>query len=257
MNTISPPPQIRRISAGKRVLGVVVGIAGGLGANALLGYGVMSFYTRGTKFVPYDTSSPDLALPTFQKHNPASNPPVCIDHAVKSIPYAKLPAKYLRREAQGSTGVDQAALATDFCRGVWGGLAYRVQRRYLERKYRSLPGREGHLWDVKELEKSGYEVGTKITDHFEVVEHSDDKVIVRCGDSPLNAGPRPSDGLFAMEVSTDDEKQLATFHLKCVFVNTTPEGKDAQPLPPNFQLLHRWYTKLWMESATRKLLKEQ
>lgn len=73
-------------------------------------------------------------------------------------------------------GVDQAQLATDFCRGVWGGLAYRVQRRYLERKYRGLLGREGHLWDVKELERSGYEVGTKITDHFEVVEHTDEKV---------------------------------------------------------------------------------
>jgi hypothetical protein len=28
-----------------------------------------------------------------------------------------------------------------------------------------------------------------------------------------------------------------------------------QPLPWNFQLAHKWYTKLWMESATRKLLK--
>ncbi|OAK96722.1 hypothetical protein IQ06DRAFT_229150 [Phaeosphaeriaceae sp. SRC1lsM3a] len=251
MNTISPPPEIRRISAGKRVFGVVMGIAGGLGANALLGYGVMSFYTRSTKFVPYDTNSPDHSTPVFRAHNPSSNPPGCIDHAIKEVPYAKLPAKYRIKDS-----VDQAQLATDFCRGVWGGVAYRVQRRYLERKYRALPGREGHLWDVKDLEKSNYEVGTVITDHFEVVEHAKDKVIVRCGDSPLTTGPRPSDGLFSMEVTTDDEKQLATFHLKSNFVNTTPEGKDAQPLPWNFQLAHRWYTKLWMESATRKLLKD-
>jgi hypothetical protein len=51
-----------------------------------------------------------------------------------------------------------------------------VQRRYLERKYRALPGREDHLWDVKQLEKSDYPVGTKITDHFEVVEHTPEKV---------------------------------------------------------------------------------
>lgn len=82
------------------------------------------------------------------------------------------------------------------------------------------------------------------------------QVIVRCGDSPLNQHPRPSDGLFSMEVSTDDEAQMATFHLKSVFVNTTPQGKDAQPLPWNFQLAHRWYTKLWMESATRKVVKD-
>jgi hypothetical protein len=171
MNTISPPPQIRRISAGKRVLGVVVGIAGGLGANALLGYSVMSLYTRGTKFVPYDANSPDHTTSVFKAHNPNSNPPICIDHAIKSVPYAKLPEKYRRTDK-----IDQAQLATDFCRGVWGGPAYKVQRKYLERKYRALPGREGHLWDVKELERSNYEVGTKITDHFEVVEHTDDKV---------------------------------------------------------------------------------
>jgi hypothetical protein len=172
MNTISPPPQIKRLSAGKRVLGVFAGIAGGLGANVLLGYGVMSFYTRNTKFVPYDTSHSDLATAVFKQHNPSSNPPVCIDHAIKQIPYAKLPEKY---RLKGDT-VDQALLATDFCRGIWSGLGFRVQRRFLERKYRALPGREDHLWDVKALEKSGYEIGTKITDHFEVVEHTKEKV---------------------------------------------------------------------------------
>jgi hypothetical protein len=50
-----------------------------------------------------------------------------------------------------------------------------------------------------------------------------------------------------MEVTTDDAAQMATFHLKSVFVNTTPEGKDGKPLPWNFQLAHRWYTKLLKE----------
>lgn len=177
MNTISPPPTIRKISVPKRILGVFAGTAVGLGANALLGYGVMSFYTRSTRFVPYDTNSPDHTTAVFKAHNPAGNPPVCIDHAVKSVPYAKLPEKY-RRAGNGGVGigVDKAQLATDFCRGVWGGVAYRVQRRYLEKKYRQLEGRESHLWDVKDLEKSEYKVGTIITDHFEVVEHTDDKV---------------------------------------------------------------------------------
>ena len=46
----------------------------------------------------------------------------------------------------------------------------------MERKYRALEGRQSHLWDVKDLERSPYEVGTNIVDHFEVVEHTDDKV---------------------------------------------------------------------------------
>ena len=172
MNTISAPPTIRRISASKRAFATLAGIVGGLGANVVLGYSLTSIYTRNTKFVPYDTSSPDLATALFKAHNPSSNPPGCIDHAIKQIPYAKLPEKY---KLKGDK-VDQASLATDFCRGVWGGTAFRVQRKYLARKYQALPGREDHLWSVKELEGSGYEVGTKIVDHFEVVEHTDEKV---------------------------------------------------------------------------------
>lgn len=82
------------------------------------------------------------------------------------------------------------------------------------------------------------------------------QVVVRCGDSPLNADHRPNDGLFSMEVTTDEKEQTATFHLKSVFVNTTPEGKDAQPLPWRFQFAHRLYTKLWMETAVRNCMKE-
>jgi hypothetical protein len=81
------------------------------------------------------------------------------------------------------------------------------------------------------------------------------QVIVRCGDSPLNADHRPSDGLFSMEVTKDEEAQTATFHLKSVFVDTTEGGKGSEPLPWRFQFAHRLYTKLWMETATRKLLK--
>lgn len=176
MNTISPPPQIKRLSGPKRFFGIVIGVAGGLGANALLAYSVSSFYTRNTKFVPYDTSSPDLSTPVFRAHNPHANPPACIDHAIKEVPYGKLPQKYWVKGAGGKISVDQSALTTDFCRGIWSGVGFRVQRRIMERKYRALEGRQSHLWDVKELERSPYEVGTNIVDHFEVVEHTDDKV---------------------------------------------------------------------------------
>ncbi|KAF2269657.1 hypothetical protein CC78DRAFT_486389 [Lojkania enalia] len=243
MNTIAPPPQIKKLPPGRRAFGIFLGFVGGVAGNIALGYAGFTFYTRQTKFVPYDTTHPDLQTPVFRTHNPASNPPICIDHAVKTIPLSQLKTQ------------DQRQLTTDFCRGVWSGLGYAYQRRYLERKYRALEGRDKDLWTREELAKSEYQVGTRITDHFEVLLHDDEKVIVRCGDSPSNSDPRPSDGLFAMEVTKDDEAQTATFHLKTCFVNTTPEGKDAQPLPWNFQLAHRLYTKLWMEAATRKLLK--
>ncbi|KAH6629140.1 hypothetical protein C7974DRAFT_181984 [Boeremia exigua] len=253
MNTISPPPQFKRISGTKRLFGVVLGLAGAAGANALLGYSVFSFYTRNTTFVPYDTSSPDLLTPTFTAHNPLKNAPACIDHAVKTLPLQKFRERY---GLQPGAKVPVERLTTDFCRGIWSGIGYRIQRRVLERKYRALPGREDQLWDVKALEKSEYPVNTVITDHFEVVEHDANKVIVRCGDSPLVKEHRASDGLFSMEVTTDEKADTATFHLKSVFVNTTPEGTGSEPQPAALQLAHRMYTKFWMEGATRKMLKQ-
>ncbi|KAF2713811.1 hypothetical protein K504DRAFT_473039 [Pleomassaria siparia CBS 279.74] len=243
MNTIAPAPKIRKLPPGKRVVGVLIGLLGGAALNASLGYSTFTFYARKTTFVPYDTTSPDLQTPLFKKHNPHGNPPGCIDHAVRTVPLSKLKT------------IDQAELTRDFCRGVWGGIGYAYQRRFLEKKYKALPGREDHLWSREELGNAEYEKGTKITDHFEVVEKTPEKIVVRCGDSPLEAGPRPSDGLFSMEVTKDEQAQTATFHLKSVFVNTTPEGKDNQPLPWHFQFLHRLYTKLWMETAVRKLVK--
>ena len=64
---------------------------------------------------------------------------------------------------------------------------------------------------------------------------------------------RASDGVFSMEVEKDGE--FAYFRMKSFFYNSTPEGKDAQPLPWYFQFLHREYAKLWMEMSVRRLLK--
>jgi hypothetical protein len=168
MNTIAPPPQIKRLPAGRRAIGIALGFVGGGIANVAIGYAGFTFWTRQTKFVPYDTTSPDLQTSTFKSHNPGGNPPVCIDHAVRTVPFSKLKT------------TDQSQLTTDFCRGVWSGLGYAYQRRYLEKKYRALPERDDHLWDREELGNSKYEVGTKITDHFEVVEHTPEKVSLFC-----------------------------------------------------------------------------
>jgi hypothetical protein len=71
----------------------------------------------------------------------------------------------------------------------------------------------------------------------------------------LNQAARPSDGIFAIEVTEDD--QNATFHLKSTFFNSTPEGAGAHPgmLPWWFDFMHKEYAKLWMETSVRRLLK--
>jgi hypothetical protein len=168
MNTIAPPPQpppqFKRLPARQRALGIFAGLAVGGLANVFLGYEAFQFWTRNTKFVPYDASSDDLKTPVYSKVNPASNPPVCIDHAVRTVPLAQLKTR------------DQARLTTEFCRGVWSGMGYAYQRRYLEKKYRGLEGRADMLWERAQLRGSEYPVGTRITDHFEVLEHTPEKV---------------------------------------------------------------------------------
>ena len=60
-----------------------------------------------------------------------------------------------------------------------------------------------------------------------------------------------------MEVTEDPKTETATFHLKSVFVDTTPEGKASQPLGWSFQFLHRVYTKIMMETSVRSLMKKK
>lgn len=64
-------------------------------------------------------------------------------------------------------------------------------------------------------------MGTKITDHFEVVAKSPESIIVRCGDSPRNKDVRESDGLFEMQAEIKKDEGVAEFGLKSVFYVST------------------------------------
>jgi hypothetical protein len=143
------------------LLARATGLAVATTATPALGW---MWYSRATTFVPFGTSSPDFTSPTAKRLNPNGNPPVCIDHAIRTVPLAKLKT------------TDQAELTRQFCQGIWSGPGFGIQRRYLARKYQALEGREDHLWEKKDLKASDYDVGTKIADHFEVVERDADKV---------------------------------------------------------------------------------
>src|ERR1700761_5022170 len=93
------------------------------------------WYTRATQFVPFTTASSDFTSAIAQELNPNRNLPVCIDHAVRSVPLAKL------------STTNEEALTRQFCQGIWAGPGFIIQRLYLQRKYRVLEGRGDHLWD--------------------------------------------------------------------------------------------------------------
>lgn len=134
----------------------------GAGSAVLAGFG-WKLYTRESVMVPV---APLIASqdPLFKARNPLQNPPVCHDAVERRVPLSKLKTR------------DQGELTRAFCAGVWSGPGFWYQRRYLAKKYRHLEGREEHLWGVQEMAENDYPVGTKIADHFEVVERTPQKV---------------------------------------------------------------------------------
>lgn len=129
-------------------------------------------------------------------------------------------------------------------------VGYIPQRAYLANKYQG-PETASHLWERKDLLASNYEVGTIITDHFEVVEKTDEKIVVRCGASPREQGVRPSDGLFEIGAVVNQDKGEAEFTLKSCFYQGLGKA-EAAPMGPVMVWLHQQYAKLWMETAILK-----
>jgi hypothetical protein len=114
------------------------------------------------------------------------------------------------------------------------------------------------LWTREQLVESKYEPGTVITDHFVVVEKTSTHITVRCGDSPRNAGPRDSDGLFTIMASVDRDRGLLELGLKTTFFTSSRklEGPEAKPpIGPVVDELHQWYSRLWMVTGYRRLLR--
>lgn len=130
-------------------------------------------------------------------------------------------------------------------------IGYIPQRAILARKYLG-PETADQLWKRSDLLTNSYEVGTLITDHFEVVEKTDDHITLRCGDSPRIRGVRPSDGLFEMGAVVKEKEGVAEFTLKSCFYQGLGKAEEPPMAFSPIAWLHRQYTKLWMETAVLK-----
>lgn len=110
--------------------------------------------TRKSTIHPVPETDYLLSTTLFARYNPNPNPSMR-DICLRRVPLDRIKPELLAHEGR---------LVEAFCGAVWSGWAFEVQRRYLARKYRG-PETEGQLWDVGDLERSAYAVGTKITDH--------------------------------------------------------------------------------------------
>ncbi|KAF7854518.1 uncharacterized protein EAF02_011693 [Botrytis sinoallii] len=197
-----------------------------------------AFWTRNSRFIPVSPSDPIFSSAAYMRQNPNRNP-ATQDLCQRKVPLSKIKPHLLEKEGK---------LVEAFCAGVWGGLGYSYQRSYLSKKYQNTTTTSHQLWEPSQLLSSTYEVGTQITDHFEVVSKTPTSIIVRCGDSPLVTGVRDSDGLFEMKASVDKNEGVAVFELKSVFFKGTGKSTE-KPMPAHVEFAHRLYTKLWMETA--------
>lgn len=253
---------------------VTVGVT--VGTAAALGY----IRTSTSIISPIPLNDPLYGSSSYKKynvhHNAATN-----DICVKTIPLSRIRPELRQKEGE---------LALEFCRGVWSSwgeslsklsslfysslacintqehcsgignianesIGYEIQRRYLHRKWYS-PETSSQLWTRDQLAASAYEPGSQVTDHFEVVERTPSEIIIRCGDSPRNQGPRPSDGLFAIGATIDHDAQVAHLTLKSCFFRTDSKiDSDKGPMPSWIENLHQWYARIWMVSGSRRVMR--
>ncbi|KAK2612481.1 hypothetical protein QQS21_001419 [Conoideocrella luteorostrata] len=194
---------------------------------------------------PLAAADPIWTSKLFKRYNPSANP------ATQDICIKRLPLDKIRPELLKNPG----DLALEYCRGVWSGAGFEIQRRYLQWKYYG-PETSTHLWTKQQLSQSKYEKGTCIVDHFEVVEKTPTSITVRCGDSPRNQALRGSDGLFVIGAVVDDVRGEVELTLKsCLFSSQGKALGVKGPMPPWMEELHQWYARIWSETGSRRLLK--
>lgn len=138
-------------------------------------------------------------------------------------------------------------------------LAYGIQRWYLTRKYFGSET-QNQLWDASAIKSSPHDVGTVITDHFEIAEKKFDpasktsEIIIRCGDSPRVQEVREHDGFFVATAKVDEEKQELVLSLKSAFFQGLGKAEvGVEPMPSWIKMLHIGYALALLESGSREL----
>lgn len=133
-------------------------------STATAGSLAWQYYTYNTRFVPIDLKSDQQLAASLKKISPHNNPPALVDHARKRIPLKDLRSN------------DAEKLTTEYTARIWASSGFNIQRWLLERWYRKMEGRQGMLWDKDDLRNNNYEIGTRLVDHFEVVEREVQRV---------------------------------------------------------------------------------
>ncbi|KIY69769.1 hypothetical protein CYLTODRAFT_420336 [Cylindrobasidium torrendii FP15055 ss-10] len=227
-------------------MGLITKLAKATALASGTGVGAFFFLTRKSTFVPLDPAShPLFRIAQIQKFNPEKNP-MFYDDCVRKVPLQDIRPELLDKDGE---------LVKAFCAGVWGGPGYAIQRAYMRKQYHNAETASTQLWTAEECKTSSYAIGTQITDHFEVVEHTPASIVVRCGGCPRIKEVRPGEGVFEMAVDVKKEEGVAEFHLRSVFWQGLGKAEGKPFSEWYMDWLHKQYDKVWMESAVRNVTK--
>lgn len=226
------------------LLRTAVAVTGWSSLGAAITFAV---YTRRSKIYDMDSTDYLLGNTMLARFNPYNNP------MMKDVCVRKVPIEQIRPELLQEDG----KLVEAFSAGIWSGSGYAIQRRILERKYRG-PDTAAQLWTQEDLKNSTYTPGTLVTDHFEVMNKTENSIIFRGGDSPRVQDVRENDGLMELTADVERDQGVVVFGLKCVFYNglgpLKDDGKKREPPGAVTKWLHEKYDKLLMESAIRNCM---
>ncbi|OTB00344.1 hypothetical protein M426DRAFT_324389 [Hypoxylon sp. CI-4A] len=207
------------------------------------GGGAAYLSTSTTLTTPLPVNDELLTSRTFKRYNPHNNP------TLQDVVTKRVPLAHVRPELRDN----EAALATEFARGAWAGYAYAPQRIIMALTNKN-PKTDNQLFDRRQLAFSKYELGTRFSDHFEVVERTKNSITVRCGGSPLEPGPREVDGLLVLSAKIDKKAGTVDLGLKTAFFNSAaPVLDERKPVPFVGELLHRYYSRAMVDSGALRL----
>ncbi|OTA53875.1 hypothetical protein K449DRAFT_389632 [Hypoxylon sp. EC38] len=212
-------------------------------ALAVVGGGATYLTATTNLITPLPADDELWAAKSFKRFNRYRNP------SLQDYCWKTLPLSQVRPELRDN----EEALVTEFCRGAWIGYAYTPQRILMKLANKG-PKTEDQLFDREQLASSTYELGTRFSDHFEVVERTKNSVMVRAGGSPLEPGPREMDGLFVISAKVNKEAGTVDVGLKSTFFNSEEPIRDGKkPVPFIAELLHRYYSRAMVDSGARRL----
>ncbi|KAI1378046.1 hypothetical protein F4677DRAFT_414288 [Hypoxylon crocopeplum] len=212
-----------------------------LGVALAVPVGAVAYLTATTNVTTPLSADDELwAVKSFARFNRYNNP------SIQDVAWKRLPLSKVRPELRS-----EEALTTEFCRGAWAGYAYTPQRILMALANKG-PRTEGQLFDRQQLASSKYELGTRFSDHFEVVERTSNSITFRAGGSPLEPGPREMDGLFVVSAKVDKAAGTVDLCLKSTFFNSVERIHDwKKPAPFIAELLHRYYARAMVDSGVR------